>query len=123
MTIRYDSNLCGIFTSCVALCMSLKEIGSTLRSFPGPKSRSLSAPKHKDWGKENRLDQERLDSICFVCFVCLFAFSGAALATYGGSQARGPNGAAAASHSHSHSNARSEPRLQPIPQVTATPDP
>ena len=40
---------------------------------------------------------------------------------YGGSQARGPIGATAAGLRHSHSNARSEPRLQPIPQLTATP--
>lgn len=38
---------------------------------------------------------------------------------YGGSEARGQIGAVAASLHHSHSNARSEPHLQPTPQLTA----
>ena len=42
---------------------------------------------------------------------------------YGGSQARGPIGAAAADLHHSHSNKGSEPRLRPTPQLMATPDP
>ena len=42
---------------------------------------------------------------------------------YESSQARGRIGAAAAGLCHSHSNARSVPHLQPIPQLTATPDP
>ena len=37
----------------------------------------------------------------FFFFFCLFAFSSAAPATYGGSQARGPIGAAAANLHHS----------------------
>ena len=41
---------------------------------------------------------------------------------YGGSQARGPIGAVATALRQSHSNAGSEPRLQPTPQLTATPD-
>ena len=45
----------------------------------------------------------------------------AARAAYGGSQARGRIGAVAAGLRHS--NAGSEPRLQPTPQLTATPDP
>ena len=36
---------------------------------------------------------------------------------------RGQTGAAAAGLYHSHSNARSEPHLQPTPQLTATLDP
>ena len=40
-------------------------------------------------------------------FFGLFAVSWATPAAYGGSQARGLIGAAAAGHSHSHSNARS----------------
>ena len=40
---------------------------------------------------------------------------------YGGSQARGLIGAAAASLRHSH--ARSEPHMQPTPQLMTTPDP
>ena len=60
----------------------------------------------------------------FVFFVfCLFAFSRAAPVAYGGAQARGQIGAVAASLCQIHSNAGSEPRLQPTPQLTATPDP
>ena len=55
-------------------------------------------------------------------FICLFAISWAAPAAYGGFQARGLIGAVAASLSQSHIYAGSEPRLQPIPQLTATPD-
>ena len=47
----------------------------------------------------------------------------AAPAAYGGSQARGQIGAAAANLHHSHSNVESEPHLQPTPQLTAMPDP
>ena len=56
-----------------------------------------------------------------VC-VCLFAFSGAAHAVYGGSQARGLIGAVATSLRQSHRNSGSEQRLQPTPQLMATPD-
>jgi len=42
---------------------------------------------------------------------------------YGGFQARGAIGAAAASPHRSHSNMGSELRLQPTPQLTATRDP
>ena len=59
----------------------------------------------------------------FYFIFCLFAISWAVPAAYGGSQARGPVGAIAASLSQSHGNARSEPNLQPTPQLTATPDP
>ncbi len=55
-------------------------------------------------------------------FFCLFAISWAAPAAYGGSQARGQIGAAAPGLRQSHSNAGSELRLQPTPQLTATPD-
>ena len=42
---------------------------------------------------------------------------------YGSSQARGRIGAAAAPLSHSHSSIRSQPHLQPTPQLTPMPDP
>ena len=47
----------------------------------------------------------------------------AALAAYGGSQARGRTGARAAGLSHSHSNRGSELPLRPVLQFTATQDP
>ena len=58
----------------------------------------------------------------FFFFLGLFAFSWAAPVAYGGSQARGPIGAVATGLRQGHSNAGSEPRLQPTPQLTATPD-
>ena len=53
----------------------------------------------------------------------LFAISWAAPAAYGGSEARGQIGAVATSLCQNHSNARSEPCLQPIPQLMAMLDP
>ena len=53
----------------------------------------------------------------------LFAFSRAASAAYGGSQARSLIGAVATGLHQSHSNTRSELRLRPTPQLTATLDP
>ena len=60
-----------------------------------------------------------------ICFVFVFFLFRATPVACGGSQARGLIGATAAghSHSHSHSNARSEPCLQPAPQLTPPPDP
>ena len=60
--------------------------------------------------------------IIFFFFFGLFAISWAAPAANGGSQARGLIGAVATGLRQSHSNAGSEPRLQPTPQLTATPD-
>ena len=56
-------------------------------------------------------------------FVCLFLLFRATPVAYGGSQARGPIGAAAAGLHHSRSNAGSELGLRPTPQLMATPDP
>ena len=60
-----------------------------------------------------------------VFLVCLFVFCllRSALVAYGGSQARGLTRAIAAGLRQSHSNTRSEPCLQPTPQLKATPDP
>ena len=58
----------------------------------------------------------------FVFFV-FFCYHRATPMTYGGSQARGLICAVAAGLCHSHSNTRSEPCLQPTPQLMATPDP
>ena len=57
----------------------------------------------------------------FIYFI--FLLFRAALTAYGGSQARGWVRATAASLHQSHSNTRSEPHLQPTPQLTATLDP
>ena len=56
----------------------------------------------------------------FFFFLAIFR---AIPTAYGGSQARGRIGAVAAGQRQSHSNAGSETRLQPTPQLTATPDP
>ena len=65
-------------------------------------------------------------SVSFVLFCFLFLFFASFRATpeaYGGSQARSQIRATSASLCHSNSNSRSEPRLWPIPQLTATLDP
>ena len=59
----------------------------------------------------------------FFFFFCLFVFSRAAPAAYGGSQVRGLIGAAATGLRQSHSNVGSEPHLLPTAQLKATPDP
>ena len=60
---------------------------------------------------------------CFVFFFLSFCFVRAALAAYGGSQARGPIGAVDAGLRQSHSNTGSKPCPRPTPQLMATPDP
>ena len=57
------------------------------------------------------------------CFLFFLLFLGPLPWRMGGSQARGLIGAVAASLRQSHSNSGSEPRLQPTPELTATPDP
>ena len=59
----------------------------------------------------------------FISFFVFSAFSRAALTAYEDSQARGLIGAVATRLHHSHSHMGSEPRLQPTPQLPATPDP
>ena len=61
--------------------------------------------------------------IIFSFFLFLFAISWAAPTAYGGPQARGQIGALATGLRQSHGNVRSEPRLQPTPQLMAMPDP
>ena len=58
----------------------------------------------------------------FFLFWFFFFFRATPVAC-GSSQAWGQIGAIAASLHHSHRNARSQPHLQPTPQLTATPDP
>ena len=78
---------------------------------------------------EKRIKYHQFFVFCFCLFVffvvvvvVVVAISWAAPAAYGGSQARGRIGAVATGLRQSHSNAGSEPRLQPTPQLTATPD-
>ena len=59
----------------------------------------------------------------FLFFFSSFVFFRAVSVAYGGSQARGLFGATAVGLHHSHINARSEPHLQPTPQLTAAPGP
>ena len=63
---------------------------------------------------------------CVGLFLSIFFFFCLFMATriaYGGSQTRGPVGAVGAGLQHSNSNTKSEPRLQPTPQLMATLDP
>ena len=57
----------------------------------------------------------------FRLFQLFFFLFLATLAAYGRSWARGRIGAVAAGLCHSHSNARTEPHLQPTPQLVAMP--
>ena len=58
----------------------------------------------------------------FVC-VCVFCLFRAVPAAYRVSQARGLIRAVVTGLCQSHSNKGSEPRVPPVPQLTATPDP
>ena len=62
------------------------------------------------------------NSVNFFFFFVFLLFLWAAPAAYGGSQARGRIGAVATGLRQSHSNSGPEPRLQPTPQLRATPD-
>ena len=61
--------------------------------------------------------------IIIIFFAFFFGGWGTHTAAYGSSQARGWIGATTARLHHRHSNARSEPHLQPTPQLMAMPDP
>ena len=61
-------------------------------------------------------------SLFFFFFFFFWSFR-ATPVPYGSFQTRGRIGATVASLHHSHSNARSKSHLQPIPQLTPTPDP
>ena len=65
---------------------------------------------------------KRFFCFCF-CFLSFLPFLGPLPAAYGGSQDRGQTGAVATGLRQNHSHAGSETRLQPTPQLTATPDP
>ena len=59
----------------------------------------------------------------FFFFFVFLPFLGPLPVAYGSSQARSLIGAVATGLRQGYSNAGSEPRLQPTPQLTATPDP
>ena len=75
---------------------------------------------HLKLGLEPKILDLGGDSSPLSFLLLFFCLSRAAPAAYGRSQARGPIGAVAAGLHHSHSNSRSEPCLQPTPQLTAT---
>ena len=111
-----DPNLLWLWCRPVATAL----IGPLAWEPPYATGAALKGQKTK---KEER-KKERNPISLFYFFVFL-PFSWATLVAYGGSQARGPIGAVATSLHQSHSNAGSEPsepRLQPTPQLTATPD-
>ena len=87
---------------------------------------ALPALKWTQWShilKGTRLLNLVREGYSFFFFFGLFAFSRATLTAYEDSQARGLIGAISTGLRQSHSNARFEPRLQPTPQLVATPDP
>ena len=97
-------------------------LGRKREQKPGPlrafaPSHLLLEPKHL-WLEHGQNPDWDLNPPFF--FFCLF---GAVLAAYGGSQARSLIRAVVVGRWHSHNKARSKPRLQPIPQLAATPDP
>ena len=96
------------------LVLSLQQLGLLLwyrfDPWPGNFHMPQVQPKKK----------KRTTPLFFFFSFCLFRDSPKA---YGVSQARGLIGAVATSLHHSHSNAGSQPRLQPIPQLMAMPDP
>ena len=81
---------------------------------------SCQQRKHMD----NKMTKFFLELQMFLNFYFIlfyFAFLRATPVVYGGSQSRGEIGGTAAGLHHSHT--RSEPRLRPTPQLTATWDP
>ena len=79
------------------------------------KSPGISHPRDNTVGAREMMFTE--------AFFFLFGLFRAALSAYGDSQAKGCIGAVVAGLCHNHSDTRYEPRLQPIPQLTAVPDP
>ena len=98
-------------------CLERSGYGDT---FPISASAFLRKQNETQKGLNTSKPPAYFQKLLFLIFILLFR---AALGAYGGSQARGRIGAAAASLHQSHSNARSELRLRPPPQLTATPDP
>ena len=74
----------------------------------------------KDFENYIKLHKDYYNLKFYNSFFLSFCLFRAAPVAYRGSQARGRIGAVAASLCQSHSNARSEARLLPTPQLTAT---
>ena len=88
-------------------------------SFP-----SHPTPKLEGLGVcEVRVQKQPPGQFYFYLYLFIFCLFRAAPSAYGVSQARGLIGTTAASLHHSYSNAVSKLCLQPIPQLTAMPDP
>ena len=79
----------------------------------------MNDTKEERKGRHIRISQR----LVFLFFGFFKSFSRAAPMAYVGSQARGLIRAVATGLHRSHSSAGSEPRLQPTPQLRATPDP
>ena len=82
--------------------------------------RMITAVFFNDWTPNSSIVNSGHIQVGIFLSFCIFR---AAPTAYGGSQARGLIGAAAAGLGHSHSNAGSELHLRPTPQLMATPDP
>ena len=79
--------------------------------------------KKKVFISEQLVKEVMLQSFNGMDMLGPFLFFRAIPGAHVGSQARGRIGAVATGLHQSHSNAGSKPSLQPIPQLTATPDP
>ena len=92
----------------------------------GNKAELVKRKKLKDYSEiefdDTKHNMESFWIVLLVFVFVFFSFSRAAPVAYGSSQARGPIGPVATGLRQSHSNAGSKPRLQPTPQLTATPD-
>jgi len=75
-----------------------------------------------EWPRHLVVQETSEPQTCVCVCVCVCVFRATPLACRG-SQARGPIRAVATRLHQSHSNTGSKPRLQPIPQLTAMPDP
>ena len=82
----------------------------------------LRKQKHYEQRRKDEMKTKK-GNVFWFFFFGLFAISWAAPTACGDSQAGGRIRAVATSRRQSHSNARSEPRLQPTPQLIAMLDP
>ena len=111
---------------------SVLEPGHPRTQGPGPwakllcdpsDSTNMSVPLHRPQGQGSLCVSWSPSSPIHRALFFSFVFSRAAPASHGSSQARGPIRAVVSGLCHSHSNWRSDPHLQPTPQLMATADP